>query len=333
MKKDLGYPFQYGDELTPEMARSNRKQMVSHLVLISSIWWHNLEFGESIQSDSSFLNESKTPPIVQITETSASRVSLINRGGGDLGKAGPGPRAKADARANARKPGGGNIFAEGFTPSKRSNPLFSSKQGVKLNDGLFGNGGNGNGNGGGGCGNDPKISTEYPRGPFKETENERIFREMSINPQTRFQDQKSVDEARGILSAKRQGLVEDISRPENLKVDLDFQAKGLGPYERITHVDIKTPISLEALQLEGKAISGPNTYAKVGSSMGKKLVKQKARFCNIEGGPEAPENVLHIIDLRKLPHSQNKSEVMQATLNAAEIASNSTQNIHFINYD
>ena len=49
-KKDLGYPYSYGDELTPKMAGNNRKQAVSYSVLIPSIWWHNLGFGEPIQS-------------------------------------------------------------------------------------------------------------------------------------------------------------------------------------------------------------------------------------------------------------------------------------------
>ena len=46
----IGYPYSYGDELTPKMAGNNRKQAVSYSVLIPSIWWHNLGFGEPIQS-------------------------------------------------------------------------------------------------------------------------------------------------------------------------------------------------------------------------------------------------------------------------------------------
>ena len=240
-KKNIGYPYTYGDELTPEMACNNRKQAVSYSVLIPSIWWHNLEFGEPIQSYSSFSNEPKTG-IVRVVET--SRVNSISRGG-DLGKSGPGPRAKADALKNARKTGGGSIFVQGFTTQRQydSRPInkpLSCRNNVKINQEQF------NGNGGG-CGNNPKppkSSGDYKRRPFKETENERIFRENSINPQTKVQDHKSIDEARAILTAKKQGLVTDISRPENSKVNLDFQAKGLGPYKGITHVDIKTPISL-----------------------------------------------------------------------------------------
>lgn len=61
----IGYPYSYGDRLTPEIARNNRKQAVSYSVLIPTLWWHNLGFGEPIYS--LCLNESKTP-IVGIVE-------------------------------------------------------------------------------------------------------------------------------------------------------------------------------------------------------------------------------------------------------------------------
>ena len=134
-KKSIGYPFQYGDELTPEMASNNRKQAVSYSVLISSIWWHNLGFVEPIQSYPSFSNEPKTV-IAQIVETST--VNSINRGG-ELGKSGPGPRAKADALKNARKTGGGNIFVQGFTYQRQygsrpiNNKPLSSRNNVQIN--------------------------------------------------------------------------------------------------------------------------------------------------------------------------------------------------------
>ena len=90
------------------------------------MWSVNLGFGKSIQSYSSFLKEPKTA-IVRVVE-SPSLVSSIIRGG-DLGKSGPGPRAKADAARNARKTGGGSLFAQGFTPQRqyysyhKNNPL------------------------------------------------------------------------------------------------------------------------------------------------------------------------------------------------------------------
>ena len=145
-KKNIGYPIQCGDKLTPEMACNNRKQAVSYLVLISSIWWHNLGFGEPIQSYSSFSNGVKTV-IVRVIET--SRVNSLSRGG-DLGKSGPGPRAKADALKNARKTGNGSIFVQDFTPQRQygSRPInkpLSSQNNVKINEEQF----NGNQNLGG----------------------------------------------------------------------------------------------------------------------------------------------------------------------------------------
>jgi len=138
-KKNIGYPFQYGDELTPEMAGNNRKQAVSYSVLIPSIWWYNLGFGEPIQAYSSSSNQPKTA-IVRIVET--SRINSINRGG-DLGKSGPGPRAKAEAFKNARKTGGGSLFVDGFTPQRQygsrpiNNKPLSCRTTGKLNEQQF----------------------------------------------------------------------------------------------------------------------------------------------------------------------------------------------------
>lgn len=161
----------------------------------------------------------------------------------------------------------------------------------------------------------------------------RIFRECSINPQTGKQDHKSVLETRAVLQAKRKGLLTDVSRPKNPKVDLDFEVKGLGRYENITHIDVKTPASLQALQEQGIKPSGPKTYSKMGKLMGGKLIKQKARFCGLKGGPEGPENVLHIIDFRNIPTYTNKSTIVTHLLEAAERARNTTENILFLNFE
>jgi hypothetical protein len=173
---------------------------------------------------------------------------------------------------------------------------------------------------------------KYKYERYQETENEKIFRECSINPQTKIQDDKSIAEAKAILQAKRNGLVTDVCRPKNPKVDLDFEVKGLGSYENITHVDVKRPVSLQNLELQGKAVSGPNSYSKIGSSMGRKLIKQKSRFCNIEGGPSTPQNVLHIVDLRNIPTYYNKSTIVTHLLEVAEQTGNTTENIVFLNF-
>ena len=98
------------------MTCNNLKQAVSYSVFISkfvsNIWWHNLEFGELIQSYSSFSNKPKTV-IVRIVKT--SKVNSISRVGGDLGKSGAGLQTKADVLKNARKTEGDSIFVQSFT--------------------------------------------------------------------------------------------------------------------------------------------------------------------------------------------------------------------------
>ena len=242
--------------------------------------------------------------------------------GGDGWKFGPGSKARGAAARNHGRSSG--LFVEGFTPL---NPYghhhrYPVRVPIKVEPNPF-QPGDGGGNGSSG----PKKSE------YIETENERIFRECSINPQTGQQDNKSVLEARAVLQAKRQGLVTDVSRPNNPKVDLDFEVKGLGRYENITHVDVKTPVSLQALRAQGIKPSGPKSYPKMGRVMGTKLIEQKARFCGLDGGPELPENVLHIVDLRNIPTYQNKSTIVTHLLEAAERAANTTENILFLNFD
>jgi len=130
------------------MASNNRRKAVSYSAFIPSIWcwWHNLGFGEPIQSYSSFSNDPKT---VIVWGVEISRVNSINLGG-DLGKSGPGPRAKVDALKNARKTRGGSIFVQGFTPQRQygSRPInkpLSCRNNRKINEEQF----NGNQNLGG----------------------------------------------------------------------------------------------------------------------------------------------------------------------------------------
>lgn len=255
---------------------------------------------------------------------------LLQIRGGDNWKFGPGSKARGAAARNAGKSGG--LFVDGFTPL---NPYihqhrYPTRVPVKVEPNPFqpGNGGGNNCGGNGSNGPNNPGKSEY-----LETQNERIFRECSINPQTGKQDHKSVLETRAVLQAKRKGLLTDVSRPKNPKVDLDFEVKGLGRYENITHVDVKTPASLQALQEQGIKPSGPKTYSKMGKLMGGKLVKQKARFCGLEGGPEGPENVLHIIDFRNIPTYTNKSTIATHLLEAAERAGNTTENILFLNFE
>jgi hypothetical protein len=115
--KNPGYPYSYGDELTPKMASNNLKGAVSSSVLISTILLGLFKSRESPRIDPLLLNNPKNE-INKVVKNSDSNYPYINRGG-DLGKPGPGPRAKADALKNARKTGGSSLFAEGFTPPRQ----------------------------------------------------------------------------------------------------------------------------------------------------------------------------------------------------------------------
>ena len=99
-QKKLGYPLSYGDELTPEMARKKRKSVYVYSVFTYSIWIEILGFGKQTQSPypNQYIPKTEIVRLVQ----SRYPVNSISRGG-DLGKSGPGPRAKADAARNARK--------------------------------------------------------------------------------------------------------------------------------------------------------------------------------------------------------------------------------------
>ena len=290
----------------------NHRKMKSH----SS---QALVLSRKIQSVNS--NPDSVSPIVS---------QMLQIRGGDNWKFGPGSKARGAALRNAGKSGG--LFVDGFTPPNpyRHQHRYPTRVPVKIEPNPFqpGNGGGNNCGGNGSNGPNNPGKSEY-----LETENERIFRECSINPQTGKQDHKSVLETRAVLQAKRKGLLTDVSRPKNPKVDLDFEVKGLGRYENITHIDVKTPASLQALQGQGIKPSGPKTYSKMGESMGSKLIKQKARFCGLEGGPSGPQNVLHIIDFRNIPTYTNKSTIATHLLEAAERAGNTTENILFLNFE
>ena len=85
---------------------------------------------EPIEKDfkllSTFSNDSKSKNfatfISGILEAELNRIRA-----GDLGKSGPGPRAKVDSARNVRKTGGGSLFAQSFTPQRQSCSQLSNK--------------------------------------------------------------------------------------------------------------------------------------------------------------------------------------------------------------
>ena len=309
------------------MARDKRKQAVSYSVLISSIWWHNLGFGEPIQFYPSFSNEPKTG-IARI-------VKPINRGG-DLGKSGPGPRAKADAR----KTGGGSIFVQGFTPQRQypsrpiNNKLLSCRNNVKINQDQ---------NLGGSSSSmetmSRRISQEYTEYQHKfnsppvskrfdiKNYDEEKFKELSKDPRADKEvfHKTTVDEARAAIQSEMEEIVDNpqrIEKPFCKSVDLDFKVDGPAPY---THMDVKHPVGSEILRKQNRKVD----IKTMAYDMGERIFDQKERFCELEQGPKSSENVLHIVDLAYVS-SYEKEIVKEYCLKGAEDAG-SSEGIQFLN--
>lgn len=78
----IGYPYSYGNELTPEMASNNRKRAYAYSVLIPSICFHNFGLGKQTQSTYQTQNIPKNA-IVRVIKIIHSRslVNSISRGG------------------------------------------------------------------------------------------------------------------------------------------------------------------------------------------------------------------------------------------------------------
>lgn len=66
--------------------------------------------------------------------------------------------------------------------------------------------------------------------------------------------------------------------------------------------------------------------------MGKKIPTQKEEFCGLTGGPKSPENVLHVVNLDLIRNSNQKQNMIDIVLKAAEDKSGDTAGIYFLNY-
>lgn len=138
------------------------------------------------------------------------------------------------------------------------------------------------------------------------------FDELSTDPQRGIITQKSIDETNAILQAEAEGIAKNPKRP-NVKQEepnLDFKIDGPGPYK---YADIKIPIDFENL---GKITVDFRNLDKVANRMGRKITLQK-------GGAD---NVLHIVDLKKIPFAQH-ARFQENVLKAA----GSSDGIVFIN--
>jgi hypothetical protein len=320
------YPYTYGDGLTPEMARKNRKKAGAYSVLISSVWYHNIGFAEPSQSYSSFSNQ----PQIEI-------VKSISRGGSD--KSGPGPRAKADASKNFNSRS--SRYVDGFTiqsmygSSPKSNQLInnkplSSRSNVKLNQNQKPG--------------EPSLSMEElakrlsPEYEDYQLEfnfpavSERFdtknydpvrFKELAKDPKAKkvVFPKTAVDEARTAIHAEIEGIMENAERIEQpfiQFIDLDYKLSGPGPY---SHADVKHPVGSQILKKQKSSL----TLKQHAYKMGQSIAAQKKRFTRselekqlkmpghqlrnqleklglsvktlLDQAPESPDNILHVVDL------------------------------------
>lgn len=138
------------------------------------------------------------------------------------------------------------------------------------------------------------------------------FESLSTNPQTSLIDQKSITEARTILQSEQDNLVINARCPnlDEGEPNLDFVVEGPGPYR---YVDVKTPINPNKFPPAKKK---PETFSKMSSRMGKKIIKQKGDS----------DEVLHIVDLDEIP-SNMKEKVSDKIVEGA----GSQNGIEFIN--
>jgi len=157
------------------------------------------------------------------------------------------------------------------------------------------------------------------------------FLELSTNPQTGKFDQKSIFETEGGLELEAKGIIKNLRRPENPKVDLDFVAERVGSGETI-FLDQKGMIDFGSLSDKGIDISGFPSYESVAFNMGKDSVKQKENFIGIDQGPASMAEVVHFYNFENIRNRNEIPLLMQAVLNGAEQAGY-MDGIIFLNYE
>lgn len=167
------------------------------------------------------------------------------------------------------------------------------------------------------------------KGYYIECSQER-FNELSTNSEKNKIDEKSMIEAKGGLQGEAEGMYENLRRPSNKAVNLDFEIDSVDGY---THLDYKTPIDFQDLEeQEGIDVSEFPTLEEVAYNMGKKIPRQKKGFCNAPSGPKSPDNVLHVVNLDLIRDSDMKQKMMKLVLKGAKDTGSSTVGIKFLNH-
>ena len=301
--------------------------------------------GKVIETDSGIL-------IVNSPISEGSKSALIIRSG-DLSKSGPGARAKADARRNAKAgkySSGSTIIpgANGFVPQQtychyHENAPLSCKPTVKVTDGPFQ--GNGDNNSpppedgkfdviqykGGSSPSMDKFAnslspeySEFQNKYYSESLPKRFdtnnylteeFKELAQDPRSSGNkfSRVSIDEARTIVQAKLEKLIIEPARPDMETAKCVDLDFIVQGPTPFTHIDVKNPVGSKILKKQGQTISLEDMSYRIGQ----KIVAQKQRFVGLENGPLSPENVGHIVDLSYVPLSEKaivKQNILQGAL-------------------
>ena len=126
-------------------------------------------------------------------------------------------------------------------------------------------------------------------------------------------------------------MVDNLRRPDNPTVDLDFVAERVGSGETI-FIDHKGMIDFGSLSDKEIDISGFPSHESVAFNMGKDSVDQKGKFIDMDQGPTSIKEVVHLYNFENI---RNKTEIpifMRAVLNGAEQAGY-MDGIIFLNYE
>jgi len=161
--------------------------------------------------------------------------------------------------------------------------------------------------------------------------NQQRFNDLSVNQETGAIDAKSIIEAKGGMQVEGQRMYNNLRRPTNPDVRLDFQATDIQTGNRI-FVDIKTMIYFQSLVDQGINISGFPSHETVAYNMGKKIPEQKERFIGRPQGPKSASEVLHVVNFDQIRNPLEKPYLVSAVLNGAKDAG-CADNIEFINYE
>ena len=125
------------------------------------------------------------------------------------------------------------------------------------------------------------------------------FLELSTNPQTGQYDEKSIFETEGGLELEAKGMVNNLRRPDNPKVDLDFVAERVGSGETI-FIDHKGMIDFGSLSDKEIDIFGFLSHESLAFNMGKDSVDQKRKFIGTDQGPASMGEVVHLYNFENI---------------------------------